>query len=73
MVPPIPSGFIPSAFLNPPLKLILPKAPDATDFESGEFAFARKVSDSEGVDPEDLGDLIRGERFDDRLHNGASS
>ena len=53
---------------NPLLKLILPEAPDAADFERGERAFARKAGDGEGVKLEDLGDLVWGECFHKRLH-----
>jgi hypothetical protein len=40
--------------LDPSLKLILPKAPDAANLESGNFALSREAGDGEGVNPEDL-------------------
>ena len=55
-----PRPFVRSAcfIFNPFLKLILPKAPDAADFEAGELTLTRKARDSEGVNPEHLGDLV---------------
>ena len=33
-------------------------SPGIPDFEPGEFAFARKAGDGEGMNPKDLGELV---------------
>jgi len=58
--------------LDPPLKLIFPESPYATNFERWDCSFARKPRDGKRVEIEDLGEVIWCERFDGSFHGRAS-
>ena len=58
MVPPNSLGLTARPLFYPPLELILAEAPDAADFEAGEFSFLRQTSDGERVNSKDLGDFV---------------
>ena len=59
-----PLGLTICPLFYPALELVLPKAPDAADFEAGEFTFAGQAGDGEWVNPQDPSDLVGGDSFD---------
>jgi len=64
MVSPTPLSRTARSFFNPPLKLILPKPPDATDFEGRNFAFSSQAGDRKRMDSENLRDLVGRKSFE---------
>mgnify|MGYP001581922150 CR=1 FL=1 len=58
--------------INPLLELIFPKSPDTADFECWDFSLSGQARHGKRVEVEDLGEVIRGERFDGSFHGRAS-
>lgn len=50
--------------LNPPLKLVLPKTPGATNLKGRNLSLSGETCDSKGMEVQALGHFVGGERLE---------